>query len=78
VLEALEEARLADPAFRDVPLRIVGIPADRFVDHGSVADLRHLIRLDTPGIVEQVREALATVKATPGSSKGHRARATSA
>ena len=40
VLELLEEARLADPAFREVALRIIGIPGDRFVDHGSVADLR--------------------------------------
>ena len=39
VLELLEEARLADPAYRDVAVRIVGIPGDRFVDHGSVADL---------------------------------------
>jgi len=71
VLEALEEARLVDPAFRDVALRIVGIPADRFVDHGSVADLRKLIGLDTAGIVEQVRETLATLRAVPG----HRRRA---
>ncbi len=72
VLEALEEARLADPAFRDVALRIVGIPADRFVDHGSVVDLRALVRLDTPGIVAQVRETLATLKATPGASPARR------
>jgi 1-deoxy-D-xylulose-5-phosphate synthase len=78
VLEALEEARLADPAFRDVALRIVGIPADRFVDHGSVSDLRRLIRLDTPGIVEQVREALATLRATPVARRGRRSEAASA
>jgi 1-deoxy-D-xylulose-5-phosphate synthase len=66
VLEALEEARLADPTFRDVCLRIVGIPGDRFVDHGSVADLRALVRLDTAGIVEQVRETLATLRVAPG------------
>ncbi len=69
VLEALEEARLVDPAFRDVALRIVGIPGDRFVDHGSVADLRRLIRLDTPGIVAQVRETLATLGATPARAR---------
>ena len=40
VLEAIEEARLGDAALRDVPVRIVGIPGERFVDHGSVADLR--------------------------------------
>ncbi|MDA8237460.1 MAG: 1-deoxy-D-xylulose-5-phosphate synthase [Chloroflexi bacterium] len=65
VLEALEEARLADRGLRDVPLRIVGIPPDRFVDHGSVGDLRALVRLDTPGIVAQVREALVALGATP-------------
>ena len=42
VLEAFEEARLADPAYRDVPVRIIGIPGDRFVDHGAVTDLRRL------------------------------------
>ena len=46
VLELIEEARLADPAYRDVAVRIVGIPGDRFVDHGSVADLRRVLRLD--------------------------------
>ncbi len=65
VLEVLEEARLADPAFREVALRIVGIPGDRFVDHGSVGDLRRLVRLDSPGILEQVRETLALLRATP-------------
>jgi 1-deoxy-D-xylulose-5-phosphate synthase len=58
VLEVLEEARLTDPAYRDVALKIVGIPGDRFVDHGSVADLRKLIRLDADGITAQVRETL--------------------
>jgi 1-deoxy-D-xylulose-5-phosphate synthase len=75
VLEALEEARLADPAFRDVALRIIGLPADRFVDHGSVADLRALIRLDTPGIVEQIRETLATLRARPGAPARRRGQA---
>ncbi len=58
VLEAFEEARLADPAYRDVPVRILGIPADRFVDHGAVADLRRLTRLDVPGLTAQVTETL--------------------
>ena len=59
VLEAFEEARLADPAYRSIPVRTIGIPGDRFVDHGSVTDLRRLIRLDVPGLVEQVEETLA-------------------
>ncbi len=59
VLEALEEARLVDAAYRNVPLKILGIPGDRFVDHGSVTDLRRLIRLDVPGLLAQVEEAMA-------------------
>ncbi len=65
ILEVLEEARLADPAYREVALRIVGIPGDRFIDHGSVGDLRRLIRLDTPGILAQVHETLDLLRATP-------------
>jgi len=69
VLELLEEARLADPAYRSVAARPIGIPADRFVDHGSVGDLRRLIRLDEDGIEAQVRETLAALQATPGRSE---------
>ena len=68
VLELFEEARLADPSYRDVAVRIVGIPGDRFVDHGSVADLRRVLRLDASGLADQVREALAAMQATPGRS----------
>jgi 1-deoxy-D-xylulose-5-phosphate synthase len=68
VLELIEEARLADAAYRDVVVRIVGIPGDRFVDHGSVADLRRMLRLDAPGLAEQVRETLATLRLSPGRS----------
>ena len=66
VLELIEEARLADPTYRDVAVRILGVPADRFVDHGSVADLRRRIRLDAEGIAAQIREALIALRATPG------------
>jgi 1-deoxy-D-xylulose-5-phosphate synthase len=59
VLEAIEDARATDPAYRDIVVRIIGIPADRFVDHGAVADLRRLVRLDTAGIAGQIRDALA-------------------
>jgi len=65
VLELVEDARLADPAYRDVAVRIVGIPGDRFVDHGSVTDLRRVLRLDAPGLAAQVREALETLRASP-------------
>lgn len=65
VLELVEEARLADAAYREVVVRIVGIPGDRFVDHGSVVDLRRVLRLDAPGLAEQVRETLATMRIAP-------------
>jgi deoxyxylulose-5-phosphate synthase len=68
VLELFEEARLADPSYRDVPVRVIGIPGDRFVDHGSVADLRRVLRLDAPGLADQVRDALAAMQATAGRS----------
>ncbi|MBI2776182.1 MAG: 1-deoxy-D-xylulose-5-phosphate synthase [Chloroflexi bacterium] len=68
VLEAIEEARTTDPAYREVSVRILGIPGDRFVDHGSVADLRRMLRLDADGLAAQVREALEARRATPSSS----------
>jgi 1-deoxy-D-xylulose-5-phosphate synthase len=67
VLEGIEDARLADPALRDVAVRLIGIPGDRFVDHGAVGDLRRVTRLDVPGIGGQVREAIASVGLEPGS-----------
>jgi 1-deoxy-D-xylulose-5-phosphate synthase len=60
VLEAIEQARISDPAYRDVPVRIVGLSADRFVDHGSVTDLRRVLGLDVDGLLVQVRDALAS------------------
>jgi 1-deoxy-D-xylulose-5-phosphate synthase len=65
VLEAIEETRLTDPSFRDVPIRIIGIPGGAFVDHGSVADLRRVLRLDAEGLADQVRKTLLAIGATP-------------
>jgi 1-deoxy-D-xylulose-5-phosphate synthase len=65
VLELIEEARLSDRAYRDVAVRIVGIPGDRFVDHGSVSDLRRMLRLDAAGLADQVRETLSSLRAEP-------------
>ncbi len=65
VLEAFEEARLSDRALRDISVRILGIPGDAFVDHGSVADLRRVLRLDAAGLAAQVRETLVALGATP-------------
>jgi 1-deoxy-D-xylulose-5-phosphate synthase len=65
VLEAIEDARLTDAQLRETTVRILGIPADRFVDHGAVADLRRLIRLDTEGLTGQVRDAIAALELRP-------------
>ncbi len=64
ILEAIEEARLTDDALRDVRVRIIGIPGGRFVDHGSVSDLRRMLRLDAAGLAAQVRETLVAIGAT--------------
>ena len=69
VLELFEEARLADPSYRETVVRIVGIPGDRFVDHGSVTDLRRVLRLDAAGLAEQVREVVATLGLTPQAAR---------
>jgi 1-deoxy-D-xylulose-5-phosphate synthase len=68
VLELFEEARLTDVALRNVPVHVVGIPGDRFVDHGSVKDLRRVLRLDAPGLAAQVRDTLEILQALPDSS----------
>jgi 1-deoxy-D-xylulose-5-phosphate synthase len=65
VLEAIEEARLAEASLRETSVLILGIPGDRFVDHGSVGDLRRMLRLDVAGLEEQVREAIATLALVP-------------
>jgi 1-deoxy-D-xylulose-5-phosphate synthase len=65
VLDLIEEARVADPTYRDVTVKIVGIPAERFVEHGSVDQLRRLLRLDAAGIADQIRETLVRLRATP-------------
>jgi 1-deoxy-D-xylulose-5-phosphate synthase len=65
VLELFEEARLADPAYRETIVRIIGLPGDRFVDHGSVADLRRVLRIDAPGIADQIRETVVALRLEP-------------
>ncbi len=68
VLEAIEEARITDPALRGVQVRIIGIPGDRFVDHGAVTDLRRLIRIDVAGIAAQITETAAALGMSPAAS----------
>ncbi len=65
VLEAIAEAALGDPTLSGLQVRPVGLPPDHFVDHGSVGDLRRYLRIDTPGITEQVREAIVTLGLRP-------------
>jgi 1-deoxy-D-xylulose-5-phosphate synthase len=61
VLELLEAEALIEEALGRVPVTRIGIPAERFVDHGAVSDLRRQIGLDVDGIHAQVVEALARV-----------------
>ena len=65
VLEMIEQARLTDAAYRDVAVRIIGIPAEMFVEHGSVDQLRRMLRLDAAGIADQIRETLKRLRAEP-------------
>ena len=65
VLEAMARAGLSDAQVRAVPVRVIGIPAGRFVDHGSVADLRRALRLDAAGLESQVRETIAELGIVP-------------
>jgi len=71
VLEVLAEAGLTDAPLRSVPVLRVGIPADRFVDHGSVADLRRQVRLDVAGIREQIADAILDLGITPLMAAAH-------
>ena len=56
------------------PVRMIGIPGDRFVDHGSVADLRMLLRLDAAGLADAgPRDAEATPRRWRPSAESTRA-----
>jgi 1-deoxy-D-xylulose-5-phosphate synthase len=58
VLDALNRAGV------HVPLLKIAL-AEGFVHHGAVGDLRHQQRIDAPGILAQVREALGLVAPEP-------------
>ncbi len=58
VLDALNRAGI------HVPVHKVAL-ADGFVHHGAVEDLRRQQRIDAPGILAQVREALGVSEAAP-------------
>ena len=53
----------------DMPaVRRIGIPAGRFVAHGSVADLRRTLRLDEAGIRGQVEDAVVELGLQPAAA----------
>ncbi len=58
VLDALNRAGIR------VPVHKVAL-ADGFVHHGAVEDLRRQQRIDVPGILAQVREALGVAEVAP-------------
>ena len=62
VLEVLADA---DDATVFAPLKRIGLPDGAFVDHGSVTDLRALVRIDEAGIRAQIEEAIAAHGLTP-------------
>jgi 1-deoxy-D-xylulose-5-phosphate synthase len=62
VLELLADGSGTSPL---PPVRRIGIPAGRFVDHGSVSDLRRVLRLDAEGIRAQVEEAIVALDLAP-------------
>ena len=65
VLEVLADA---GPDWSWPPVRRIGIPDGRFVDHGSVGDLRRLLRLDAEGIQAQVEEAIVAYGLAPSAT----------
>jgi 1-deoxy-D-xylulose-5-phosphate synthase len=56
VLEVLADADDTSPL---PPIKRIGLPDGAFVDHGSVSDLRALVRIDEDGIRAQIETALA-------------------
>jgi 1-deoxy-D-xylulose-5-phosphate synthase len=65
VLELLADAGLADAGLRGLPVRLIGLPGAKFVDHASASDLRRVLRIDEAGITDQLREAIATLGIQP-------------
>jgi 1-deoxy-D-xylulose-5-phosphate synthase len=65
VLEVLADA---DDAAVLLPLKRIGLPDGKFVDHGSVSDLRRLVRIDEAGIEAQIEEAILAHGLTPALS----------
>ncbi len=62
VLEALADS---EERSSFAPVKRIGLPDGKFVDHGSVSDLRALVRLDEAGISAQVEAAIAVHGLSP-------------
>jgi deoxyxylulose-5-phosphate synthase len=67
VLDALNRAGI------HVPLHKIAL-AEGFVHHGAVDDLRRQQRIDEPGILAQVREAVAAAAADAPAAPSRRRR----
>ena len=65
VLELLADSADASGPGAMPAVKRIGIPAGRFIDHGSVSDLRRLIRLDEEGIRAQMEEAIESLGLMP-------------
>ncbi len=65
VLEVLADADAAAGAPTMPPLKRIGLPDGKFVDHGSVSDLRRLVRIDEAGIRAQIDEAIGALGLDP-------------
>jgi hypothetical protein len=65
VRDALGEAALRRESLRGIPVRVIGLSGEAFIDHGAVADLRRITRLDAEGIEGQIREELGRLGLSP-------------
>ena len=67
VLEVLADAAGAADTrtVTTVPTKRIGLPDGKFVDHGSVSDLRAMVRIDEAGIEAQIKQAIAAHGLTP-------------
>ena len=67
---------ILEAAVRGVPIRPASprfaasdIPAGRFVDHGSVTDLRRVLRLDEAGIQDQIEATIRALGLAPSAAR---------
>jgi hypothetical protein len=73
VLEALAEAALADESLRGLPVRLIGLPRDHFVDHGAVGTCAATCA-STPGITAGSRRGRLASPHRRGAARDRRRR----